>query len=54
MGSVSHEERVSRALLSRLSEPADRRVSRLLASMPATELVSLVRAGKGDPARVGL
>lgn len=45
MGGVSHEERVARALLSRLSEPADRRIVGLLAQMPATELVALVRAG---------
>lgn len=48
MGGVSHEERVARALLSRLSEPADRRVSRLLARMPATELVELVRTGSDE------
>ena len=42
---MSHEERVARALLSRLAEPADRRLSRLLAAMPATELVALIRSG---------
>jgi DNA processing protein len=52
VGGVSHEERVARALLSRLSEPAARRVSRLLATMPATELVSLVRAGSDRVANV--
>lgn len=45
MGGVSDEERVARALLSRLAEPGDRRIGRLLVRMPATELVQLVRDG---------
>ena len=45
MGGVSDEERVARALLSRLAEPGDRRIGRLLVRMPAAELVQLVRDG---------
>ncbi len=45
MGGVSQDERLSRALLSRLAEPADRRIGRLLAQRPATEVVELVRSG---------
>jgi DNA processing protein len=48
VGGVSDEERIARALMTRLSEPADRRVGRLLARMPATELVALVRAGSSS------
>ncbi|HET7900407.1 MAG TPA: DNA-processing protein DprA [Candidatus Nanopelagicales bacterium] len=42
---MSDDERRARALLSRLSEPADRRLGRLLAEMSATEVVELVRRG---------
>lgn len=45
MGGVTDEERVARALLSRVAEPGDRRVSRLLSAQPATEVVAALRSG---------
>ena len=44
MGSVT-DERSARALLSRLAEPGDRRLGRLLASEPATYVVELIASG---------
>ena len=46
MGGVIDEERLARAVLSRAAEPGDRRIGRLLATMPAVEVVALLR----DPA----